>query len=147
MAIFGPKSWVNPFGKISIFRLFELLVFIAQKSVFFFFQNIIKDIFLTYVAQKKKVGTMAIFDPKPQVNYFGKISIFRLFELLVFIAQKGVFSFQNIIKDIFLGYIVQKKSWKKLPFLNQNHVKMSNFDFLDFLFLQRRKAFFHSRIS
>ena len=22
MAIFGPKPWVNPFGKISIFRLF-----------------------------------------------------------------------------------------------------------------------------
>ena len=26
---FGPKPWVNPFGKISIFGLFELLVFIA----------------------------------------------------------------------------------------------------------------------
>ena len=29
MAIFGPKPWVNPFGKMSIFRLFELVVFIA----------------------------------------------------------------------------------------------------------------------
>ena len=29
MAIFGPKPWVNPFGKMSIFRLFERLVFIA----------------------------------------------------------------------------------------------------------------------
>ena len=29
MAIFGPKPWVNPFGKMTIFRLFELLVFIA----------------------------------------------------------------------------------------------------------------------
>ena len=29
MAIFGPKPWVNPFGKMSIFRLFELLVFIT----------------------------------------------------------------------------------------------------------------------
>ena len=27
MAIFGPKGWVNPFGKIAIFRIFELLVF------------------------------------------------------------------------------------------------------------------------
>ena len=27
--IFGPKLWVNPFGKMSILRLFELLVFIA----------------------------------------------------------------------------------------------------------------------
>ena len=53
----------------------------------------------------KKVGKMAIFGAKPWVNHFGKMSIFRLFELLVFIAQKGVFSFQNIAKHIFLAYI------------------------------------------
>ena len=29
MAIFWPKPWVSPFGKISVFRLFEFLVFIA----------------------------------------------------------------------------------------------------------------------
>ena len=35
MAFFGPKPWVNPFGKMSIFQLFELVVFIAEKGVFF----------------------------------------------------------------------------------------------------------------
>ena len=35
---------------------------------------------------KKKVGKMAIFGPKPWVNPFGKMSIFRHFELVVFIA-------------------------------------------------------------
>ena len=153
------KPWVNPFGKILIFRRFQLFVFIAQKGVFSF-QNIIKDIFLAYIGQKKKlekwpflhqnhgltplekcqffdflnflflqprkqffcsrissktfscpilakkkVGKMDIFGPKPRVNPFRKMSIFRLFELLVFIKQKGVFSFYNIIKDIFLEYI------------------------------------------
>ena len=29
MAIFGPKPWVNPLRKMSIFRLSKLLVFIA----------------------------------------------------------------------------------------------------------------------
>ena len=29
MVIFGPKPWVNPFGKVSILGLFEVLVFIA----------------------------------------------------------------------------------------------------------------------
>ena len=29
MVIFGPKLWVNPFGKMSIFRFFEVFVFIA----------------------------------------------------------------------------------------------------------------------
>ena len=33
----------------------------------------------------KKVGKMAIFGPKPWMT-FGKMSIFRLFELLVFLA-------------------------------------------------------------
>ena len=151
MAIFGPKPWVNPFGKMSIFRLFELLVFIAQKGVFSFYY-IVKDkkvgkmaifgpkpwgnpfgkmsifqffellVFFSlerrfFVLEyrkrqfpflyclKKKVGKMAIFASKPWVNPFGKMSIFRLFELLVFMAQKCVFSFQNIVKDVFLFYI------------------------------------------
>ena len=49
MAIFGPKPWVNPFGKRSIFRFFELFVF------------------------------MAVFGPK----HFGKMSIVRLVEFPV----------------------------------------------------------------
>ena len=85
MAIFGPKPWVNPFGKMSIYRPFELLVFIAEKGVFSFY-NIVKDIFLAYIAFKKKLGKMAIFGPKAWVNPLGKIAIFRLFDLLIFIA-------------------------------------------------------------
>ena len=34
--MFGPKPWVNPSGKMSIFRLFDLLVFWALKGVFSF---------------------------------------------------------------------------------------------------------------
>ena len=151
MAIFGPKPWVYPFGKMSIFRLFGILVFIGQKSVLSF-QNIIKDIFLAYIALKKKVGKMAIFGPKPWVNPFGKMSIFRLFELLVFIAQKGVLSFQNIVKDIFWPILPKKRKQEKWPYLDQNHgftplEKCQFFDFLNSLFLWPRKAFFGSRIS
>ena len=150
MAIFVPKPWFNPFRKMSILRLFELLVFIAQKDDFLF-QNIVKDIFLALL-RKKKVGKMAIFGPKPWANPFGKMSIFRLFELLVFKAQKGVFSFQNILKDIFLAYIAEKEKLKIWPFLYQNHEltpleKCQLFTFLNLLFLQARKTFFCSRIS
>ena len=102
--IFGPKPWVNPFGKMSIFLLFDLLLFIAQKGVFSI-QNIVKDIFLDYIAYKKKVGKMVIFGPKPCVKPVGKMSIFLLFELFVFIDQKNVLSLQNIFKDIFQAYI------------------------------------------
>ena len=85
MAIFGPKPRVNPFGKISVYRLFKLLVFIAEKGVFFVLEYR-KRHFPCLYCLKKKVGKMSIFRPKPWVNPFEKISIFRLFKLFVFIA-------------------------------------------------------------
>ena len=86
MAIFGPKLWVNPFGKMLIFRLFQLLVFTAEKSFFFVLEYRKRHFFCPSLPKKKKVRKMAIFGQKPWVNPFGKMSIFRLFELLVFIA-------------------------------------------------------------
>ena len=66
MAIFAPIPWVNPFGKMSIFQIFQLL-----------FYNIVKDIFLASITKKKKkIGKMAIIGPKPWVNPIGKMSIF-----------------------------------------------------------------------
>ena len=35
MAIFGSKAWVNPVRKISVFLLFELLLFTAYNGVFY----------------------------------------------------------------------------------------------------------------
>ncbi len=146
MAIFGPKPWVNPFGKTSIFGHFELLVFKAQEGVFSF-QNIVKDIFLTYIAKKKRLEKWPYLDQN-----HGKTSISRHFELLVFMAKKGVFSFQNIVKVIFLTNIALKKRLEKWPYQDQNHgltplEKPQFFDILNFLFLQPRKAFFLSIIS
>ena len=157
---FLKKPWINNLEKTSIFRLFKLLLFIAEKSTLLL-QNILKHPFLDYISSKKKkigkkqffnknhqltplqksqlfdfftswflqegkaffpsrvsqntfswpimpkkeVEKLAIFGPKPWVNPFAKISMFRLFELLVFKVQNGVFSFQNIAKQIFLAYI------------------------------------------
>ena len=118
MANFGPKPWTNPFGKNSIFRLSQHLVFIAQKGVSTL-QNTIKHIFLAYIALKKEDGKMANFGPKPWTNPFGKNSIFRLSQHLVFIAQKGVLSLQNTIKHIFLAYITLKKKDRKMANFRQ----------------------------
>ena len=81
MAIFLPKPWVNPFGKMLIFRLFELCVFIAYKGVFRLY-NIVKDFFLAYIALKKKVRKMAIFGPKAWVNPFEKCQFFDFLNFL-----------------------------------------------------------------
>ena len=84
MAIFGPKPWHNPFGKLSIIRLFKLLVCIAQKGVFSFL-NIVKDIFWPISPQKKSCKN-GHFWTKTMRYSFGKMSIFGLFEHLIFIA-------------------------------------------------------------
>ena len=70
---------------MSIFPLFELLVFIASKSVFFVLQYH-KRHFPDLYCEKNKVAKMAIFAPKPWVNPFGKMTIFLHSELVVFIA-------------------------------------------------------------
>ena len=86
----------------------------GPKPRHFSLQNTVKDIFLAIIALKKKVGKMSNFGFKPWVNRFEKMPVFRLFELLVFITQKGVFLFQNIVKDIFLAYIASKKKVRKM---------------------------------
>ena len=69
MAIFGPEPWVNPFGKMSIFRLFELLFFYSLEKRFFVLEYH-KRHFPGLYCQKKKVGKMAIFGPKRWLNPF-----------------------------------------------------------------------------
>ena len=81
------------------------------------------------------------------VNPFGKSLIFRHFDLLVLIAQKGIFSFQNIVKIIFLTNIAEKKCWKNGHIGIKTMEKCQFFDFWNFLFLLPRKAFSQSRIS
>ena len=90
---------------------------------------------------------MVIFGPKPWVNPFAKMSIFRLLELFFCISQKGAFSFQIIVKVILLTNIRLRKRFEKWPYLDQNHgstplENLQFFDILSFLFLQPKKAFF-----
>ena len=85
MAIFGPKPWVNPFGNISISRLFKLFFYSLERR--FVVLEYCKTHFpCLYCLKKKKLPKMAIFGPKPWVKPFGKWSMFRLSEHFVFIA-------------------------------------------------------------
>ena len=78
---------------------------------------------------------MANFRPKPWTNPFGKISIFCQFEFHVFIAKKGVFSFHNITKHIYLVYITENKNMEKWPIYDQNNglTPLEKSQFFDFL--------------
>ena len=90
MAVFGQTPWVNPFAKMSIFRLFSTFCYYSLESRFFFLEYH-KRRFRGLYCLKKKLAKMAIFGQKPWVNPFGKMSIFRLFELLVFFAKMSIF--------------------------------------------------------
>ena len=60
MAISGPKPWVNSFGKMSIFRLVELLFFYSLERRFLVLEYR-KRHFPGLYCLKKKVGKMANF--------------------------------------------------------------------------------------
>ena len=104
MANFGPKLWVNPFGKMSVFRVFELFCFYSLQRRSFDLQYRERH-FLGLYCLKKKVGKMANFGPKLWVKPFGKMSVFRLFQLFIFIGYKDVFFDVENRKRHFLAYI------------------------------------------
>ena len=111
MAIFGPKRWVN-FSTFCTSCCYSLerrfFVFEYRKryfpGVYCLKKNLDKWPFLDQnhgltplgkcrirhfpglYCLKKKGGIMPFFGPKPWVDPFGEMSIFRLFEGLVFVA-------------------------------------------------------------
>ena len=138
MAIFGPKPWVNPAGKMSIFRLFEPLVFIAQKG--FFCSRISSNTFSWPILSKKKTWKNGHFWTKTMFLNF-----------LFLQPRKACFFVLECHKRHFAGLYCVKKKSEKWTFLDQNLgltplEKCQCFNFMNFLFLQPRNAFFRSRI-
>ena len=82
-----------PFGKMSIFRVFELLFFYSIERRFFVL-DYRKGHFPGVYCRKRKSWKRPIFGPKPWVNPLGKMSIFRLFDLLVFWFRKAFYRFK-----------------------------------------------------
>ena len=75
---------LNPLKKSQIFDFLNFLFSCLGRR--FFVLEYPKTHFPGLYCGKKKVQKMAVFGPKPWVNLFGKMSIFALFGLLVFIA-------------------------------------------------------------
>ena len=75
-AIFEPKPWVNPFGKMSIFLTFLTSCFYSLERRFFVLESRKRHFPGLYCLKKKSFEKTAIFRPKPWVNPFGKMSFF-----------------------------------------------------------------------
>ena len=86
VANFRPKPWTNPFWKFPK----ELVHGFCWKL----------PIFPSFSFREYGPGKCVLWYSKMK-----KMSIFGLFELPVFIAEKDVFTLYNIIKHIFLGHI------------------------------------------
>ena len=150
MAIFGPKPWIIDFGKISIFRLFELLVFIAQKGVFFFLEYRKRHFFSLYLL-KKKFEKWLFLDQNHGLTPLEKCQFFDCLIFFFFGLDRRFFVLEYR-KTHFPGLYCLKRKLEKWPFSDQNPgltllEKCQFFVFLKFLFLQPRKAFSRSRIS
>ena len=150
MAIFGPKPWVNPFWKMSMLRLFDVPVFIAQKGDFPFY-NIVKDIFLVLVALKKldkwpfldqTIGNHGLDQTLwKNVNFstFWSFCFYSL-EIRFFVVEYRKSHFPCL-------YCLKKKSWKNGHFFDQNYgftplEKSQFFDFWTSCFYSLEKRFF-----
>ena len=74
---------------------------------------------------------MAVFGPKPRVNPFGKMSIFRLLTSCFYSPQKSFFVLEYN-KRHFPG--LKKKRWKNGKFLHENHrlTPLEKCQFFDF---------------
>ena len=65
MAIFGPKPWVNPFGKIAIFLNFSTSSLYSLERRIFVLEYLKRHFPSLYSLKKKKGEKMAMFGPKP----------------------------------------------------------------------------------
>ena len=113
MAIFGPNPWVN-------FSTFSTSCFYSLERRFFVLEYC-KRHFPGLQCLKKKSWKNGHFSTKTMgYPLWKKIQFFDFLNFLFLQPRKEFFSFQNIVKDIFLAYNAKKKL-EKWPFSDENH--------------------------
>ena len=141
---------LTPLEKCQFFNFLNVFFYSLERC--FFVLEYRKRRFPGLYCLKKQLEKWPFLDQNRGLTPLKNCQFFDFFVLLFMLAQKGVFSFQNIVRYIFLCYIADKKKMEKWQFLVQNHgltplEKCQFFDFLKFLFFWPRKVFFRSTIS
>ena len=141
MVIFGTKPWVNPFGKMSIFRLFwKCCLFLYSLERHFFLLEYPKRYFPRLYCLKRKVLKIAIFSPKPWLNPFRKMTIFSINWNSCFYSLQRRFFVLEYRKRHFPCLYCPKKNLEKMAFFGpkpwvNRFGKIIIFRLLKFLFL------------
>ena len=81
MASLGPKPWVNPLEKMSIFLLFELL-FLYSRKAFFLFRISLKIFSWPELLKKKKLEKWPFIDKNHGLTPLEKCQVFGFFDFL-----------------------------------------------------------------
>ena len=147
MAILGPKTWVNPFGKKVNFSTFWTSCFQCLERRFFVLKYH-KSHFPGLYYQKKKSGNNSHFWTKKHGLTLWKNVNFSTFLTSCFYSLEGVFFVLEYRKRHFPGLYCLKRNFVKMVIFRPRpwvHPLWKNghfFDFWTFLFLQPGKAFF-----
>ena len=104
--IFGQKPWTIPFGKCQCFALFKSSIFWSKKP-FFSIHKIKNNLYKLLFSQKKRRKSL-MFGQKPWIIPFGKSRCFALFKTLYCWSKNSSFFVQNIKKQYFLTWFLQK---------------------------------------
>ena len=146
MVVFEIKPWVNPFKKMSIFRVFEPLFFFSLERRFFVLEYH-KTHFSCLYCLKKKLEEWPFLNQNHGLTPLEKCE-FSTFRTSCFDSLERRFFVLEYYKRHFPSlYCLKKESWKNGHFWSKPLEKCQFFQFLNFLFFQPRKAFFCSRIS
>ena len=149
MVIFGPKTWVNPFGKNENFFDFLNFLFLQFRKAFLSLYNIIKDIFLALIAQKKNLNKWPFLDQNYGLTPLEKCK-FPDFSDFLFLQPRKSFFGSTISEKTFSSPILSKKKkyknghlWTKTKGLTPLEKIMSIFRLFELLvFTAYKRRFF-----
>ena len=103
---FDQNHGLTPLEKSQFFEFLNFFFYGLERR--FFLLEYFKTHFSVLCCPKRTMEKWPFFDQNHGLTPLDKSQFFALFELLVFIAQKGFFLFKNIVKGIFLACIAQK---------------------------------------
>ena len=113
MAIFGPKPWVNPFGKMSVFWTFETCCFYSLQRRFFVLEYLKRIFPGPYSEKKKKFEKRPFLDQNDGLTPSEKSQFFDFLNFLFLSPRKAFLSVLECRRIHFPGlYCVKKKSFK-----------------------------------
>ena len=113
---FWLKSWVNPFAKYPVFRLYEIHFLQSSKASFLYPQTSLLVLFSIKTNHEESSN----FWQKSWVNPFGKYVIFQLYKTRIFYREGRLSFLSRTSPNIISGPVFNKNTYsRKLKFFTK----------------------------